>query len=50
MQVNWAEDSGDAPGETQYALRWETLEENRDRARADDPPATTLTLYAFDRQ
>lgn len=48
MQVNWAEDSGETPGETRYALRWETLEPNRDTVRDGAPPETTLTVHEFE--
>ncbi|HEX2855816.1 MAG TPA: BNR repeat-containing protein [Opitutaceae bacterium] len=42
MVVNWAEDSGEAPGSPRrFMLRWETLGNNRDRPRAGEPPAPT---------
>lgn len=49
MQINWAEDSGEAPGDTRYALRWEALKPNRDRARDAIPPST-LTVHEFEPQ
>ncbi|AEH35541.1 BNR repeat-containing protein [Halopiger xanaduensis] len=50
MQVNWVADSSDSPGETQYALRWESLEPNRDREREEAPPPTRLTVHEFEPQ
>jgi hypothetical protein len=47
MQVNWDEDSGEAPGDTVYALRWEGFEPGRDRNRHETPPQSTLRLYEF---
>jgi hypothetical protein len=49
MQVRWASDKGSSgePG-VKYALRWETLGRNRDRARKGDLPGpSTLRLYKF---
>lgn len=48
MQVNWAEDSGQPPTGTHYALRWEALQPNRDRPREEAPSPTTLTLHEFE--
>jgi hypothetical protein len=43
MTVNWAEDSGEAPGAPHhFMLRWETLGNNRDRPRTETPPAPTM--------
>jgi hypothetical protein len=43
MTVNWAEDSGEAPGAPhRFMLRWETLGNNRDQPRAGPPPAPTM--------
>lgn len=47
MQVNWVADRGTSTNETVYALRWEALEPNRDRARDEEPDPGTLRLYAF---
>lgn len=49
MQVNWVADGGETPPGTEYALRWEALEPNRDRERERTPPATTLHVYEFER-
>jgi hypothetical protein len=49
LQVNWADNSG-ASGEPdlRYALRWETLEANRDQPREGQlPPPSMLRLYAI---
>ncbi|HLS27919.1 MAG TPA: BNR repeat-containing protein [Opitutales bacterium] len=46
MQVRWAGDSGRSPDGSRYLLRWETLPQNRDRARKGDlPEPTMLRLY-----
>lgn len=43
MTVNWAEDSGEAPGTPhRFMLRWETLGNNRDRPRTEPPPSPTF--------
>ena len=43
MTVNWAEDSGEAPGSAhRFMLRWETLGNNRDQPRAGEPPTPTM--------
>jgi hypothetical protein len=43
MTVNWAEDSGEAPGAPhRFMLRWETLGNNRDLPRTGTPPAPTM--------
>ncbi|MFC7140954.1 BNR repeat-containing protein [Halosimplex aquaticum] len=56
-EVQWAADAakppdsetGDNNDDTRtYALRWETLPANRDRARGGAPEPTTLRLYAFE--
>ncbi|WP_436925275.1 BNR repeat-containing protein [Halosimplex amylolyticum] len=51
-EVQWVADSatGTEQGEDTrtYALRWETLPANRDRAREGRPEPTTLRLYAFE--
>lgn len=46
MTVNWAEDSGEAPGTPRrFMLRWETLGNNRDRPRSGElPPPTMLRV------
>jgi hypothetical protein len=49
VQVNWAEDSGDAD-DAVYALRWESLEPSRDLGYEEEPAPTTLTLHAFERR
>ncbi|WP_415379496.1 BNR repeat-containing protein [Halosimplex sp. TS25] len=51
-EVQWVADSatGTEQGEDTrtYALRWETLPANRDRAREETPAPTALRLYAFE--
>jgi hypothetical protein len=48
MVVRWAADTGAAPDPTtQYLLRWETLESNRDMPRDPIPAPTRLRLYGF---
>jgi len=42
MTVNKVFDSGIAPGEKKYLLRWETLKPNRDLKRLDNKPSATL--------
>ena len=49
MAVRWAGDSGSpGAGGIEYALRWETLPQNRDRPRKPPlPEPSMLRLYAF---
>jgi hypothetical protein len=50
MRVQWSRDWGESPDPALvYALRWETLEANRDQPRAEAPRPTALRLYAFRR-
>jgi hypothetical protein len=51
MAVRWQSSFGaPKPGSgTEYMLRWETLESNRDLPRAVVPAATPLELFAFRR-
>jgi hypothetical protein len=46
LTVRWAEDSGDSgKSDSRYVLRWETLDENRDRPRTGElPPPSMLRL------
>ncbi|WP_123535153.1 BNR repeat-containing protein [Halosimplex salinum] len=48
-EVQWAVDSSAGAGDDgrTRALRWETLPANRDRARAERPEPTTLSLYTL---
>lgn len=50
MQVRWANDLGRGGRKgVRYALRWETLPQNRDRAREGDlPEPVMLRLYEMD--
>ena len=47
LTVRWAEDSGSSgKTDSRYVLRWETLDENRDRPRTGElPPPSMLRLY-----
>jgi hypothetical protein len=48
MHVRWAKDSGRSPdADVYYMMRWETLDANGDVARATEPPATKLRVYAI---
>ncbi|WP_459193433.1 BNR repeat-containing protein [Halosimplex sp. J119] len=50
-EVQWVTDAskaGDSDDTRTYALRWETLPANRDRAREEPPEPATLRLYAFE--
>jgi hypothetical protein len=48
MKARWAFDSGVGPdAKVLYMLRWETLDSNRDMARATIPPPTKLRLYGI---
>jgi hypothetical protein len=46
LTVRWAEDSGDSgKSDSRYVLRWETLDENRDRPRTGElPPPSMMRL------
>jgi hypothetical protein len=47
LKVIWADDSGDSgTPDSRYALRWETLDANRDQPREGElPPPSVLRLY-----